>query len=293
MIGGDAEAAPRGERRDHHPDRRQDEREQQAAHQAAQILQSCRPGSGALATRPPTYSSVTGDAMSANSAVTAPRSSPARSRVPDRTREVQRDQWKRTSRDAELRRLRRQEDRHDDLHDVRVGRVRDQRVRLVGHGEHRDRPGGGQHHDAASTNGMILARAGRPRPNAARRLVTYSDAQHVGAAVPRPLVVPVADVVDRARAHRGVLRDSGRLRSGRSGLEDLLDAVAALLHPDQPQSEVGDAVADQVVGRPPRRCRRRGSGPPAGRTRPAAQVPAASSSASLVHLDGEDAAGAR
>jgi hypothetical protein len=46
---------------------------------------------------------------------------------------------------------------------------------------------------------------------------------------------------------------AGRSRRGRAArparLEDLLDVVAALLHPDQPQPEAGDAVADQVVGR--------------------------------------------
>ena len=149
----------------------------------------------------------------------------------------------------------------------------------------------------ASANGAILARPPRPIPKHARTVCVNSAPDGAPPAEPRPVVGLVAEVVDAAARTARAAADGPRAgcagvplttlprrrgRPGRTGTpaapacgrgrwhvvaEQVLEALAALLEPDERQPELGDRVADDVVLARPRRPR---GGPSGRRPRPAA-----------------------
>ena len=100
---------------------------------------------------------------------------------------------------------------------------------------------------AARPHGATLARAGRPRPERCAHAGDEERPGGVDATEPRAVIAAVAEVVDAAAGRAAVGGRGGtRVASGGIGrlvAEQVLEAAAPLLEPDQRQAEVDDAVA--------------------------------------------------
>ena len=122
--------------------------------------------------------------------------------------------------------------------------------------------------NASRPTGTIFERVLRPRPQAVRRLWVAERDDRAAPPEPRSPVPAVAEVVDAARgagvAHRvgasGALGHAARSPTpsstrgrparalvGRALAEQVLQAAASGLEPDEREVEIDDGVADQVV----------------------------------------------